>query len=293
MEISIRDNAEPPELVIQTLIQHLPYSLPTLRRIQFMETKTGGCKTPDSHVLSTFDAENPGKDFLIAFLDFSWGPNTEMWLYSSLVNPECPGDEAVCEQQVLKLLIRVGEIEKAYGAQRATPGILLIGSLDKKIFQLLQKHSLVKTQTPEHLKYLFRVKDLPSRRELPHELLWSSIRPSDIPLVLSRTSIPYEERLMMLNPSASIETDTGVPIAWAFLGPDGSLKVLHCEEEYRGQGFGKAVALKLFHDRAVDLVQDGLYHADVAVENLPSQGVCKGLNGTVEGSGYWSWVYLS
>lgn len=51
---------------------------------------------------------------------------------------------------------------------------------------------------------------------------------------------------MKMNPSASIETSAGVPIAWAFIGinpltlfvptriadrsgPDGSLKVLNCE----------------------------------------------------------------
>jgi hypothetical protein len=191
METTIKDNAEPPELVLQTLTQHLPYSLPTLRRIQFMET-TGGSKTSYSYVLSTFDTEAPGKDFLVAFLDFSRGPDTEMWLYSSLENPVTPGDEAVCEEQVLKLLARVREIEAAYEAQRATPGILLIGSLHKTVFQLLQKHELVKRQTPEHFKFLFRIEHLPLARELPDGLSYSSIRPADIPLVLSRTSIPYQ-----------------------------------------------------------------------------------------------------
>ncbi|KAH8746450.1 hypothetical protein F5882DRAFT_471407 [Hyaloscypha sp. PMI_1271] len=40
--------------------------------------------------------EAPGKNFLIAFLDFSRGPDTELWLYSSLENPANPGDDAVC-----------------------------------------------------------------------------------------------------------------------------------------------------------------------------------------------------
>jgi len=191
MEISIKDNAEPSELVLQVLTQHLPYSLSILRRLQFMKTP-GGRKTPDSHILSTFDTQTSGKDFLVAFLDFSRGPDTEMWVYSSLENPTDPGHEAVCEQQVLKLLARVREIEKVYEAQRATPGILLIGALHKKIFQLLQKHSLVKTQTPEHFKFLFRVENLPPGKELPDGLSWSSIKQSDIPLVLSRTSIPYQ-----------------------------------------------------------------------------------------------------
>jgi hypothetical protein len=198
MEISIKDNIEPTELVIQTLTQHLPYSLPALRRLQFMET-TVGYKTSNLHVLSTFDTEAPGKDFFVACLDFSRGPDTEMWLYSSLENPATPGDEAVCEKQVLKLLARVREIEGAFEAQRATPGILLIGSLHKRVSQLLQKHSLVERQTEEHFKFLFRVKDLPLGRQLPDGLLWSPVRTSGIPLVLSRTSIPYQESVRPFN----------------------------------------------------------------------------------------------
>ena len=63
------------------------------------------------------------------------------------------------------------------------------------------------------------------------------------------------------------------------------------QEEYRGQGFAKAVTLKLLRDRAVDLVPDGLYHADVDVGNLQSQGVCRSLNGTTEWSGYCTLLY--
>jgi hypothetical protein len=192
METNITDNAEPSELVLETLTRHLPYSLPTFRRIQFMNTNAGR-QTKDSHVLSTFDTEAPGQDFLVAYLDFSRGPNTEMWLYSSIENVSTPEDGAVCEVQVLKLLKRVGEIERAFEPRRVTPGILLIASLHKKVLQLLEKHFLVKDKTSEHFKFLFRVKDLPVARQLPEGLSWSTIRPSDISLVLSRTSIPYKE----------------------------------------------------------------------------------------------------
>jgi len=192
METSIKDNVGSPELVLKVLKQHLPYSLPTLRRIQFMETP-GGYKTSNSHILSTFDTEAPGKNFLIAFLDFSRGPDTELWLYSSLENPATPGDDAVCEEQVLRLLARVRKIEGNYEAQRVTPGILLIGSIHTRVFKILQKHSLVKSQTSEHFKFLFRVKDLPLGRALPDGLSWSEVRPSDMPLILSRTPIPYQE----------------------------------------------------------------------------------------------------
>lgn len=192
METSIKINAEAPRLVLETLAQHLPYSLPTLRRLQFMKT-TGGRESSDSHVLSTFDTENPGRDFLVAYLDLSRGPQSEMWLYSSMENARTPGDEAACEEQVLKLLARVKEIEQAYEAERVAPGAVLVASMHKRVFQLLEKRALVKMQSPEHLKFIFRLKDLPVQKQLPDGMSWSSVRDSDIPLVLSRTTIPYEE----------------------------------------------------------------------------------------------------
>ncbi|TVY46853.1 hypothetical protein LOCC1_G003706, partial [Lachnellula occidentalis] len=300
MGIIIKDNPAPPDEVLEALAHHMPYSLPTSRRIQFMTTSAGS-QTAHSHILSTFATStstststpsNP--DFLIAYLDFSRGPNTEMWLYSSIENPTIPSSSTVCEAQLLALLARVAELEQEYvlacasSAQRESQsrGNVLIGSLHGKIWQLLQKHSLVKMQSPEHLKFLFKVGDLPGTRQLPEGLEWGVVREEDIPLVLSRTAIPYKAELMKALPSVAIQTSAGVPITWAFLGPDGSLKTLHCEEEYRGRGLAKAVSVKLLRDRAMDLVQDGWYHADVAVENLQSQGVCRSLKGTAEWSIY-------
>jgi hypothetical protein len=73
------------------------------------------------------------------------------------------------------------------------PGAVLVASMHKRVFQLLEKRALVKMQSPEHLKFIFRLKDLPVQKQLPDGMSWSSVRDSDIPLVLSRTTIPYEE----------------------------------------------------------------------------------------------------
>jgi hypothetical protein len=191
MGMTITDNAEAPELALQVLKQHLPHSIATLRRLQFM-SHPGGAKTPDSHILSTFDTSPPGQDFFVACLDFSRGPDTEMWLYSSLENPSLPSNQDVCEAQILSLISRVREIEAAYSEQRATPGILLIGSLHKRVFEILQKHELVQRHTAEHLKFLFILDDLPLGGELPDGMGFSEVGAEDIPLVLSRTAIPYQ-----------------------------------------------------------------------------------------------------
>jgi hypothetical protein len=65
------------------------------------------------------------------------------------------------------------------------------------------------------------------------------------------------------------------------------------QEDYRGHGPAKAIALKLFRNNAVNFAPDGLYHADVAFNNLQSQGVCRSLKGTVEWSVYCTFVLNS
>ena len=148
--------------------------------------------TQDSHVLSLFDKKAPGRDFFVAFLDLSKGPETEMWLYSSIENQDTPGDEVICEKQIMNLFSHVRGIEKAYQSQRETPGIVLVGALHKTIVEILDKHSMVSTKTEEHFKFIFKVDDLPDARSLPKTLSYSTVRPSDIALVLSRTAIPYK-----------------------------------------------------------------------------------------------------
>lgn len=88
-------------------------------------------------------------------------------------------------------------------------------------------------------------------------------------------------------PSMAIYRQDGRPIAWALLGPDSSLSNLHCEEEWRGRGFAKAVAVKLFRERLKEFDDDGYCWANVAPDNPGSQRVCKSLGGKVAWSVSW------
>lgn len=232
MDAAIIDNSDPSELVLEVLTQHLPWSLPLLRRLQFM--RGSGAKTSHSRVLSTFDKENPNREFLVASVDLSRGPETELWLYSSVENGGLPGNEAVCEKQVLRLFERVREMEKKFESRRPTPGVVLVATLHAKVLKMLEKHSMVKAKTEEHLKFIFQMGDLPEGKPLLEELAWSSVMPTDIPLVLSRTSIPYQasvypieeygsldkfhRKTMERLPSMTITTKAGKLIAWVFLG---------------------------------------------------------------------------
>ncbi|KAJ3563387.1 hypothetical protein NPX13_g8216 [Xylaria arbuscula] len=100
-------------------------------------------------------------------------------------------------------------------------------------------------------------------------------------------------RTMKLLPSTALYLDDGTPVAWAFLGPDSSLSSLHCEEPYRGRGIAKAVAIKVLRNHLGDYKDDAYYGwADVAPDNVQSQGVCKSLNGTPRWQISWSRLNL-
>lgn len=124
----------------------------------------------------------------------------------------------------------------------------------------------------------------------------------------SRTQIPRTDRTLATLPSLAIFPDAegSQPIAWSLLGPDASLSSLHVEPEYRGRGLAKVLARKLFREGmemywrdswdAVDgegkgeesgMEKDRWAHADVAVDNVPSNAVCTGLGGQWGFMVYW------
>ncbi|KAH7364369.1 hypothetical protein BKA65DRAFT_491140 [Rhexocercosporidium sp. MPI-PUGE-AT-0058] len=209
------------------LSSHLPHSIALFRRLQFMNMKGG--KTANSHVLTLFESL---KAFTVAYLDFSRGTETELWIYSSMERLSGSEIEAKCQTQVLEVLKRVRGIEGSFVAAngpRVTPGIVLIGSLHEKTLRFLEEQQMVKGVTGPHFKFIFELGNLPPEGGLRSEdLMYSEIRTIDIPLVLSRTEIPRKERTIVLLPSVAI-TVNREPIAWGFLGPDASLTSLHVE----------------------------------------------------------------
>ncbi|KAK0126256.1 hypothetical protein ONS95_007869 [Cadophora gregata] len=149
-----------------------------------------------------------------------------MWLYSSMEKLEGSQIETKCQEQVLEILRRVKDIEGPYvqvNGARATPGIVLTGSLNEKVLNLLEEQQRVKQATGPHFKFIFEAGNLPPDVALHSEdLVYSEIRRSDVPLVLSRTEIPRKERPMVLLPSLAVFFNNA-PIAWGFLGDEGHL----------------------------------------------------------------------
>lgn len=197
-KIYLSESREPSPDLLSRLSQLLPFTIPILRRLQFMDIKGG--KTEFSRVLWCA-ANEPGstntEEFAVAYLDFSRGPETEMWLYSSIEQGrQSEARNRQAETQVTELLRRIREIEQSYARKSArdTPGIVLVGSLHERVFNMLRGQGRIAQATVPHFKFIFNVEDLPHMTPLPDKSLqWRHINKGDIPLVLSRTSIPRRE----------------------------------------------------------------------------------------------------
>jgi hypothetical protein len=181
-----------PDTIYSALSSHLPYSLPLLRKLQFMNAPGG--KPPDIYVLTSSPTCS---DFAAAYLDLSRGPETELWLYS-LERGQSAKNELNCEGRIIDILGRVAEIANKFPGQRQMPGVVLIGSLHGKCLMFFRK-GLVRDSTDAYFKFLFRSEQLPISQPLfSHDLEWSTVNQGDIALVLLRTEVPRKESESLL-----------------------------------------------------------------------------------------------
>lgn len=231
----------PPEALAKLLTLFDPlHTLPLVRRLQF--TRFPGGITEHTRILfsSTVSLEErlttataavdtdsnihpDAKDksippFAAAYLDFSRGPETELWVYSSLERrcsssaagkqADADGDDELEKQEiasVLALLRNVKRREAEYfapGSARAAARehpTLLVGNLNEVLRARLVGAGVDLVSTGLYDKFLFCVEDLPDVK-LPDGIsgdgrswVWDRVRPEDIPLTILRTKIPRRE----------------------------------------------------------------------------------------------------
>ncbi|KAL4791546.1 hypothetical protein BDV19DRAFT_370362 [Aspergillus venezuelensis] len=138
----------------------------------------------------------------------------------------------------------------------------------------------------------------------------AGIQEQHIPLVKKRTNIPrsketllamggvalYHRPISLPNPNSAGEEE--MPIAWAFLGFDGSLCTLHVEAEHRGKGLGGVVGkevMKRGGNVFGSLASEGGYEgevqdwffADVSIENTASRRVMEKMGGEARWNVAW------
>jgi hypothetical protein len=311
------------QTVLPVLRELLPYTLPLLKRIEFNHRSSA------SQILATFfpsSAEeqlNIPKCFAVAFLDRTRRPETECWIFLS---GEVPGRCALsseigkcieCKEALLVIIdaVKTSDVPKsahemdATNVSRTNPvlisslkgELILFGALHEACVKVIQEHEPGAIAPPPlkgldtgYMKYLFRPSSLPEPRDLPKDFGWGAVRKQDFALIRNRTSIPRQDATLALLPSLAIfrtDEDDGAPIAWAFLGLDGSLTSLHTEEECRGRGLANMLVSKLFREgghpdspagaRSATVEKDdkAWFHADTALDNASSRAVCRALGG--------------
>ncbi|OCK80528.1 hypothetical protein K432DRAFT_382138 [Lepidopterella palustris CBS 459.81] len=184
----------------------------------------------------------------------------------------------------------------SYLAHLLCRSVITLGTLHSSLRTVLTTNNVVRTEFPglemPYRKFIFRKSDFPALGALPEGLRWGAVRAQDLKVIQASTSIPRSSRTLLSLKSAAIyPKDSESPIAWAFLGLDGSLTSLHVQATYRGQGLAKAVTTKLFREHMSsnekEGEQDEWAHADVFEGNVQSEGVCKSLGGKAFWTVFW------
>lgn len=192
--------------------------------------------------------------------------------------------------------VRYPKTPGSYTRHLLLPSIVTLGACNAQLVQICHEAGLVRDEFPgpDDLlnKFLFKVADLPATKELPDQLRWGAMRQRDIAAVQARTPIPRPTKTLMSLESVGVfDRETDTPVAWTFLGLDGSLTTLHVESQWRRRGIAKAVAAKMFRENAPALAVDAQgtawAHADVYVGNVQSESVCRSLGGKEGWKIFW------
>lgn len=271
-------------------------SLPLYRRLQ------GGLFLDQTCLLTSLDLtkadsqDERGSPWLIAFVDRSCRPETEVWFYGSwegndsqkstedaasidaLVLNLCKatkdlglpasihqnGDDHGTEAAGLEITKDTGGYSRdEYGGHASNPNIMLWGGVHEKNVPILRRLGLIGRDfeslvVPNHT-FIWNVDEMADARPLPNDLRWGEVKPGHFALVRSRTQIPRQERTMAVLQSLAIyPVDSQTPIAWVFVGLDSSLTTLHVEPEWRGKGLAKAITTKLLKEKLGKFWEEGV-----------------------------------
>ncbi|KAM0327599.1 hypothetical protein ACHAQA_005892 [Verticillium albo-atrum] len=290
-----------PDGLIDRLVPHLPYSLSLVRRLQFTTASPTG-KTPNARIIVASDNQlsNGHHDtgsgtnhFTVSYFDPSRGPETQTWIYSTLEDAHArdasivlTSDEvALCEKQILAVVSEIKRVAREYDQVEplAYPRQVLVGTFNHAVRAVLRKNNLSLTHRHDYEKFIFRFDQLPSTDVvLPDGLSFEPTTLEDCHIVKSRTDIPRKVTTLFTLPSMTIKQADGTPVAWAFLGPDGSMCSLHCEEQHRRKGLARAVAAKVIRERTRLYGGEPWSSSEVAPTNVSSQAMCKSLNGEIK-----------
>ncbi|PNY29606.1 Uncharacterized protein TCAP_00476 [Tolypocladium capitatum] len=275
-----------PDGLLALLTERLPTSLSILRRLQLAARDAGSA--PNARIILVSDSGGLGgrsakpRAFTVVYANFSVSTETQMFMYSTLEDKSrgaiSDDDRSEHEAQLDHVMEALIRLRTELDPESVYPSCLLLGSVHSDVRAIIEKSGRVRPRpSGDYDKWLFRVEDLPqSESPLPEGMHWRGTTLADCELVVSRTDIPRTAETLSALPSLMVKLEDETPVAWAFLGIDGSLISLHCEDGYRRRGLAKRVAAKLLRENAS---ADGWSSADVSGENVASRAMCKSLGG--------------
>ena len=188
--VEVQTFGSAPDELLDLLAARIPATVPVLRRLQFARFKS--ISTPSSRVVVASDAGfKPDANLAVAYVDLLGGPDTQMWLYSSLEG-DSSYDAAVHERILVALVDALVRMRKQVDHPLRYGDSILLGTLHSETRKLLIKHGRVEPRpSGDYDKWLFKVANLPPvSTDLPAGMHWSKATLDDCRLVASRTDIP-------------------------------------------------------------------------------------------------------
>lgn len=274
---------------------HLHIALPLYSRLR------RGHFSPHSYLLRTHIGDKASSPWLIAFVDRSRRPETELWLFGSWeVDDRSDEDEihilltatlrAVKSLPLPKSIHAPDELsedvqESPDNAQPARfttnanhESTLTCGAVHEQTYHILKHNDLLSAefaaQEIPYQVFIFDIDKLTAPDELPVDLCWHTLDPRHYALVRSTSKITRHDETLAISPSVAIlDCKTREPAAWGFVGLDGSLSTLHVMPSYRRRGLGARVCLKLLKDEVGNaFANEGwrIGHSYVAPDNEAS-----------------------
>lgn len=202
MDPTVLTSTDVPDGLLDLLSAHLPYSLPLLRRLQF--TKCRGGLTPTSRVMfSSDDGKEPqsadgsrSRHFTAAYVDPAAGPETQMWIYSTLEDGDTRAeDEEVCARLIISVVNHARKLSSDYSERLVYPGGILVGTLHHLVREAMKKGGVpLSMRSPlGYDKWLFNVNELPiGEPRISDGMYWEPASRDDCLLAISRNDLPRQ-----------------------------------------------------------------------------------------------------
>lgn len=298
-----------PSLNQQFLRSHFPASIPIYQRIQSPQN------VPERQVLVlanfpptyNFESAELGTKgpVTVSLIDRSRHDESQIAIFNTLCQRDTkPKDLSKESREILAgqlrdLLRTIHDIGKSYSTADVKPlnypfsPILRFTASHEVIADILVQDLAVKPKYRyEYDELIFstsHVKEMLASRRLPHGYELGKVPADEIELVTSTSKVKRQPATLLENHNAAIlYTDPDSPskmelVAWAYLSIDQSLTTLYVLPNHRGKGLAKTVAGAVIRDLCDGLVgeeksiQSDWCFAQVAADNVESQGVCRSL----------------